>query len=266
MANDILHFSHANGFPSPCYRVMFDALKPHFDVGYIDQLGHDPAYPVTDNWPHLAQQLIDYVEKTYHQPVIAVGHSLGGVLSYMAAKQRPDLFKAFVMLDAPVLGPLESFVVAMAKRFNWVDRITPAGRTIGRRTQWSDRSSAEEYFRGKNLFRATDPRCLQDYVLHGTREAADGVELSFDADTEIAIFRTLPHVASGQNPAATVPGGLIYGRQSNVIRPFQLRWMKKKAALRIRGIEGTHLFPFECPEETAQQIVNMLGELTHGRR
>ncbi|MCP5334397.1 MAG: alpha/beta hydrolase [Oceanospirillaceae bacterium] len=264
MANEILHFSHANGFPSPCYRVLFDALRPQYDIGYIDQLGHNPQYPVTDNWPHLVSELIDYVENTYHKPVIAVGHSLGGVLSYMAAKQRPDLFKAFVMLDSPVLGPLESFVVAMAKRFNWVDSITPAGRTIGRRTQWPDRESARAYFQDKHLFRRTDPRCLHDYVSYGTREVEGGVELSFDAATEIAIFRTLPHRASGPKPAADVPGGLIYGRDSNVIRPYQVNWMRKKAGLRTRAVDGTHLFPFEYPEETARQILRMLSELNHG--
>ena len=132
---DILHFSHANGFPAGTYRVLFEALSAHYDVRSIDRIGHNPDYPVTDNWRHLEAELIHYFEHHYRQPVIAVGHSLGGLLSLMVAVKRPDLVKALIMLDSPALSPLEANGLRLVKRLGLVDKVTPAGRTEGRRSE-----------------------------------------------------------------------------------------------------------------------------------
>ena len=61
MSRDILHFSHANGFPAACYRKFFSYLEPDFRISSINCIGHDPGYPVTDGWPHLVAQLIDHL-------------------------------------------------------------------------------------------------------------------------------------------------------------------------------------------------------------
>ena len=54
-------FSHGNSFPASTYRVMLDSLRNRgFEVDAIEKFGHDPKYPVTDNWPHLVQQLADF--------------------------------------------------------------------------------------------------------------------------------------------------------------------------------------------------------------
>ena len=53
--------------------------------------GHNPAYPVTANWPHLVQN--DRHFGLHSEPVILLGHSLGGILSLMAASRRPDLVR-----------------------------------------------------------------------------------------------------------------------------------------------------------------------------
>ena len=54
---DALVFSHANGFPAPVYRVLFDALGERFDVSAVDRFGHDQRYPVGRGWPGLVAQL-----------------------------------------------------------------------------------------------------------------------------------------------------------------------------------------------------------------
>jgi hypothetical protein len=56
MQKDIIHFSHANGFPSLSYRVMLDELSKKYDVRWIDQLAHNPSFPVSNNWPFLADE------------------------------------------------------------------------------------------------------------------------------------------------------------------------------------------------------------------
>jgi len=262
MQKDILHFSHANGFPSLSYSVMLQELSKHYDVKWVDQLAHHPKYPVTDNWPHLVDELIHYFEKNYDRPVIAVGHSLGGVLSFMVAKERPDLIKQVILLDAPVLGPIVSIIVRLAKVLGLVDHITPAGRTEGRQEQWLDHAEAVDYFKGKSLFKSVDPRCLYDYVTYGTAPFDGGVKLTFSANTEVKIYRTLPHNLHDNSSMLSVPSAMIYGVDSNVVMPLQLKYMKKNVGMMLDNIQGGHLFPLEHPETTAEKIHQTIERLS----
>ena len=261
---DILHFSHANGFPSKSYSVLLDRLNQHYDVNWIDQVAHDPNFPVTDNWEHLVNQLEQYFEAQYDRPAIAVGHSLGGVLSYMLAVRRPDLVKAVLLLDAPVLDPFTSNVVRLAKGLKFVDYITPAGRTNGRQEHWKDQNEAVEYFKGKSLFRQVDERCLRDYVRFGTEPCEAGICLTFKAETEVKIYRTIPHNLHRNRQQLSVPGAMIYGRQSNVVRTMQKRHMKRALGMALDWMQGGHLFPLEYPEQAADKIHQVLQGLNHG--
>jgi alpha-beta hydrolase superfamily lysophospholipase len=82
-------FSHGNSFPAGTYNVLFAHLRQRgFEVTAVDRFGHDAQYPVTSNWPHLVQQLADFAAQQVQasgERVFLVGHSLGGILSVMAA-------------------------------------------------------------------------------------------------------------------------------------------------------------------------------------
>jgi pimeloyl-ACP methyl ester carboxylesterase len=261
MQKDILHFSHANGFPSQSYSVMLDALSEHYSVNWVEQMAHHPDYPVTDNWPHLVDELIHYFETRYDKPVIAVGHSLGGVLSFMVAKARPDLVKQVILLDAPVLDRMTSVVIRLAKKLGFVDYITPAGRTEGRQEEWENAEQAIEYFKMKSLFKNVDDRCLKDYVLYGTEPCDTGIRLTFSAHTEVKIYRTLPHNLHKQSKEIKVPSAMIYGTESNVVMPMQLSYMKNKVGMHIDKLTGSHLYPLEYPEKTAEKIHQTIEHL-----
>ena len=258
MSKDIIHFSHANGFPSGSYRVLLDCLAKQYDVGYIDKLAHNEHFPVTDNWEHLADELIDYMQRQYTQPVIAVGHSLGGVLSYMVAKKRPDLIKQVILLDSPLMSKTASWVIKISKKLNFIDHITPAGRSIGRQETWQSQDHAFEYFKHKALFRLTDERCLKDYIASATEPFAAGIRLSFNTATEINIFRTIPHNLHVDSKHMNTPIALIYGKQSNVVRGPLLHHARHALGAYVKSIEGSHLFPLEYPEACAKHIHNSI--------
>ncbi|HUH57270.1 MAG TPA: alpha/beta hydrolase, partial [Pseudomonadales bacterium] len=71
----ILHFSHANGFPGGSYSALLAALSNDYDVRWTDRIAHHPDYPVNNNWLNLEQEMIANFERSYSEPIIAVGHS-----------------------------------------------------------------------------------------------------------------------------------------------------------------------------------------------
>lgn len=254
----LLQFSHANGFPAPCYRVFLGALARGFDVKAVAQFGHDPRFPVTDGWPHLAAELIAAVESRAAS-VVAVGHSLGGYVSLLAAARRPDLFRAIILLDAPLLSRFQGNAVAFAKRVGFIDRITLAGTTRGRRRRWPSLEAALEHFRTKGAFRSFDPRCLEDYVRLGTEPVDGGVALRFDPEVEYRIYRTIPHDIGRAARRLVVPAALLLGTASDLAQ--RLGDKASSRHLRIERVAGGHLFPFEHPEAAADAVMRMAANL-----
>jgi hypothetical protein len=53
-----IHFAHANGFPSASYQLLLGQLSERHKIYQIPLLGHDPKYPVGNNWSQLTHQLI----------------------------------------------------------------------------------------------------------------------------------------------------------------------------------------------------------------
>lgn len=259
MERRALVFFHANGFPGSCYRGMYAGLEHAYTIAFKDRLGHDPRYPVTDGWPHLVAELVDYIESLGAAPVIGVGHSLGGYLNFIAAVQRPDLFRAIVLLDAPIMGPWKGSAFAMVKRFGLVDRVTPAGATRGRRREWADAAEALAHFRDRGSFRDFDPACLEDFVAAAMTPGRRGLRLAFDPDVEYRIYRGIPHDLAYYLPRLKVPAGFIGGKSSFELRQVGLALTRRH--FRVELLEGGHLFPFERPREAAQALDRMIAGL-----
>jgi pimeloyl-ACP methyl ester carboxylesterase len=122
-------FSHANSFPASTYRLLFKQLKARgFEVSAVERYGHDPEYPVTNNWPHLVQNLADFATRQVErlgQPVFLVGHSLGGFLSVMAAARHPELVRGVLLIDSPLIGGWKANAVGMAKSAQVIGSISP---------------------------------------------------------------------------------------------------------------------------------------------
>jgi len=260
MKSEHIHFCHANGFPAKTYNVMLEQLSQSHHVAYLDMYGHQEAYPVTDHWEYLIDEVIEQIERQHEAPVVGVGHSLGGGLIYLASRKRPDLFKHIILLDPALMDSITSKLVAVAKRFNFIDKITPAGRTTGRQELFESHEHAIDYFTGKSLFKDADPRCLNDYVIHGMVETEDGIRLRYRPETELQIYRTIPHNVKHKKDLQSVPCSFLYGKKSNVVRPRILKEMQKMG-FETHEMPGGHLFPLEFPEQTAEKINQIIEAL-----
>ena len=257
-----LHFVHGNGFPSPCYRQLLERLQTRFDCYYIDKVGHDAAFPVADSWQGLVDEVILSIKKGSNQPVVALGHSLGGVLSVMAAVQEPALFKTVIILDSPLIGRFKSSLVRLSKQVGLIDHLTPAFRTRKRRTHWDCREQVLAYLKTKSLFKHFTAACLEDYVDFGLQHDETGYTLRFDSEIEYQIYRTIPHTLSQYEGRLQVPTVLIYGNQSRVVDRHDRLYMNKHYGITSIETQGTHMFPMEHPDVVADLIFTITGVMS----
>jgi pimeloyl-ACP methyl ester carboxylesterase len=264
----LLIFSHGNSFPASTYNVMLDSLKKRgFNVKGIEKFGHDERYPVTDNWPHLVQQLADFaqslVEKSGGKAWL-VGHSLGGILSTMCAAHHPDLVRGVVLLDSPVIGGWKAAALGAAKASGLVGNVSPA-RVSQRRTQvWASEQAAYESFKSKRAFALWEDDVLRDYMAHGTYTAEDGKRhLSFDRRIESQIYNTLPDNLPNllRRKPLLVPAAFLGGLQSEEIKRTGTELTAKFTQGRMCWIDGTHLFPMEKPLATAALVEGVIRTL-----
>jgi len=189
-----------------------------------------------------------------------VGHSLGGYLHYLAAAQRPELYRAIVLLDAPIIGPFRGGMLGATKRLGVVDRVTPAGATRDRRSTWATREEARAHFRTRSLFKDFTEEALDNYVRNGLVEKEGRLRLKIDPLVEYQIYRTIPHDMMRHLRSLRVPAAFIGGSDSDVVRRVRLAGMRPKFSM--RKVPGGHLFPFEHPREAATSLAQALEDLS----
>ncbi len=255
-------FSHANGFPAGTYRRLFERWQgAGWAVHAIEKIGHANGYPVTGNWPHLRDELIDFVEREAAGPAWLVGHSLGGYLSALAAARRPDLALGVVMLDSPLVGGWKAHALRFGKLTGLVERFSPGFVSRRRRQHWPSREAAFEHFAAKPAFARFDAQVLRDYIAAGVEPSDSQYALSFRREIETDIYNTLPHHIAGKlrrRPLAC-PLAFIGGMQSAEVRQAGMRATQRLTAGRVSWIEGSHLFPMERPDETAAAVLEALA-------
>ena len=255
-------FSHANGFPAGTYRVLFELWrKAGHEVHAVERFGHDPAYPVTSNWPKLRDQLIHFIEREVGGPAILVGHSLGGLLSLLAACRRPDLASALILLDSPIITGWRAHSLQVAKATGLVKRVSPGRVSQTRRHEWPSRDAVRAHFAAKAVYARWDPRVLEDYVQSGF-EAQDGkIVLAFRRDIETRIYNTLPHhlgTLLKRHPPAC-PVSFVAGTQSAEMRQGGVAATRALVGERLFWIEGTHLYPMQHPKQTAELVLKAIA-------
>ena len=262
MSKQIIHFAHANGFPAKTYNKLFSYLESDFEIGYIERHAHNQKFPVTDGWERLRDELRDEIEKRYTQRIIGIGHSLGGILHFLVAVEKPELYEAIILLDAPIISRLSSGGVRILKTLDLLDRFSPSQITRFRRNLWQSKDEVFEHFQQKEKFAAFDEDVLRDYSEHGTFKTERGYELFFKPSIEAKIYRTLPHNLPKFRGKLKVYAAYIGGTDSQEARLARLSFMRKHFPFEFYFLHGSHLFPLEKPQKTAEMIRTVFRHLS----
>jgi pimeloyl-ACP methyl ester carboxylesterase len=252
-----LVFFHGNSFPASTYGVLFKHVRARgFSVKALEKLGHDPQHPVDNNWRGLVAQVAEFTQAQVDklgQPVWMVGHSLGGILSLMAAAKHPELARGVLLLDSPILGGWRSTALGMIKGAQMVGSVSPGAVSHKRRNSWPSAEAAFEHFRHKKAFAQWSEEVLRDYIEHGTVELDGKRVLAFDREIETQIYNTIPDNLDRlfKRHPLKCPVSFIGGRQSVEMRRVGMSMTEKLCKGRTMMLDGSHLFPMEKPLATA---------------
>jgi pimeloyl-ACP methyl ester carboxylesterase len=258
----LIHFAHANGIPAASYSPLYKKLAPH-QVIYKPQFGHDSNYPYTDNWQHLADELIDFLSLNSKQPLLAVGHSLGAIVSFIAACKKPELFTGVLMLDPPLVWGKLAWMFRLAKLTGQTDKITPAGKSKFRKQHWSNRQQAIEYFGSKRLFQFQED-CFTAFCDAALKNSInESVELAFDVEVEVGIFRNTPHNLRRYRRPELLPMKVVYGLQSDASQAQSIEPFCKYFDITSQTITGEHMYPLQQPDFTVDIIKQFIREIEH---
>ena len=105
---------------------------------------------------------------------------------------------------------------------------------------------------------------LQDYIDSGFDDHGGGqVRLGFSREIETRIYNTLPHNLPRilKRHAPKCPVAFVAGTQSEELRQATAAGSKALAKDLFRWFEGTHLYPFERPDDTARLVLELIGEM-----
>ena len=245
-----IFFAHANGFPAKTYKILFKFLKK-YNISTVDTLATN-IRSEDINWDKLSDEIIYNVPKTNNR-IYGVGHSLGGVLTLLAASKCPDMFHSVILLDPPLFSFYKRNIIRILRLLKLDDIFSPASKSLKRRDNFNSKKEAFEYFKTKKLFKNFDPIALQDYVNYGLVENGNGFELKIPVNKEIAIYRKL--LTEYPRKMYQVKGVLAYGSRKPILWKSDLNWIKNNfKKIKIYPFPGNHFFPLENPESTAMFI------------
>jgi len=220
-----------------------------------------PLWPHSDpkkltNWDQLAEDLIIFLDQQNLTRIVGIGHSLGAVISVLAARKRPDLFRRLILLE-PVLFPVYyQWIFAVVPI--WLRQlIIPVSKIASnRRDQWPDRESLFKSYRQKGIFRYLSDATLNDWITHGTNKDLHGhLRLLFPKDWESRIYATVPYVLKDIFQL-DIPVQILRGEKTRVISPKM--WQRIHEHLPSDHLwelkNATHLAPLEFPEKVGKWI------------
>lgn len=261
----LLHLALANGFPPRVYLPLARQLSGYHAVCIPPRALWGVQAPPTEyrDWRADADDLLGGFEAHDLREVVAVGHSLGGVVSMLALLKAPERFKALIMLDPPILLPGMLEMIRAAWEHDRVAEIPMVQAARRRRQIFASREDAFERFRSKPLFADWSDESLWLYVQHGLKRAASGQyelvwstawEAHYFSTVYLKIWETLPRL-TGSPPALIVRGGASDTLGAGAFKRLQ----SLAPALDCIEMAGQgHLFPLAAPGETARLIMDWL--------
>ena len=265
--NDILYFSHANGFCGQVYTDLLNKIDNSYEVITYDMRGHGETDLIADSnklksWYTFRDDLEQLVEK-HSEPVTLSGHSMGGTASLLLALSKPKLVKKLILID-PVILPLRYIIsYKLLQIVNLAHLASPLSKNaLIRRNLWNSEAEAHKYFSSKPLFKNISEKIITDYVQYGLKKNDQNkYVLKCDPRWESACFKLTSHEVWFDLKKINIPIKIILTPNSVVCNETSQNRIKKlNPQTEICFIDETsHMLPLEKTEDVASEINNFLA-------
>ena len=207
-------------------------------------------------WTLYTDDLINFLESYYSEPVVSIAHSQGAHASIVAAYRRPDLFKKLILID-PV-----SVTISQQLRIRLIPwfikkRVQPFKNTLNKSDEWDAPSTFFNYLRGNRVFKRFSDTQLQYFTVNALlKTGEEQYRLLFPAKWE-AYNYALPINIDRYIAGLKVPFNIIGGRPSLFFSStIRKKWRKliPQNSMNITMDYG-HLLPIEAPGVCAKMIL-----------
>ena len=275
----LLLFTHANGYPPESYKTFLIPFFPNYQVKaiYLRPFWPESNPESLTDWRVFRDDYLLFLEKLDSDPqdsrpvgnnnkgIIAVGHSVGAMMCLMASIERPDLFKALVLIDPVLFPPLMGLLIRMVSPFKLLRQIHPLIRkTLWRRVQFTSREEMFRNYREEPIFSRLSDAVLRDYVSGLSSDTTGGsVMLNYSPAWEVRIYET-GGIADGyvwrNLPKVSCPVLILRGEESDTLRA-RVVWLMMKLLPNGQAYslpDTGHLVPLEAPYRTANLIIKFL--------
>jgi pimeloyl-ACP methyl ester carboxylesterase len=256
--------SHATGFHAHCWEPVAHSLNSQHHVVGLDHRGYgdaetvDPATMTWDQYGLDALAAARHLYAQHNEPIVGIGHSMGGASLLMAAHGEPHLFKALFVFEPIVFPPPDPDAGERP------ESPLPAGARK-RRSRFPTFEAAIENFAAKPPMAAFNAVAREAYVRHGFKPTTDGdIELKCLPEHEARTYETGGSSGAWNSlPAITTPVWVLSG----AIAPFQPSTFAITVAERIpastyvRWDEIGHFGPLEKPELISQYVATVIATL-----
>ena len=263
-----LHFLHANGYPPDCYRPLLRLLASRFHVfGMLLR----PLWPESNmgdiqDWHPFSHDLIQFLSSCAPDPVIGVGHSIGGIVTLRAALRDPKRFRAIVLIEPVLFAPPRLLAWALLRAIGLAHRVHPliAGARKRRKT-FDDLQTVFRSYRTRQIFRYMSDEALQTYIAGMTvPKQGGGYRLAYSPEWEAQVYLTgLRDLDLWRDlHILEMPTLILRGAESNTFFENAARLVRRKNPMvRIETVEkATHLLPLERPQQVFTLIQTFLQE------
>lgn len=267
---ETLHFHNANGYPPACYLPLFNVLNDYFHLTAIQSR---PLWPGSSpdglkDWHGFSDDYLRFISQNPSGPVLAVGHSMGGIIALRAALRQQDKFRGLVLIDPVLFHPWQILIRRLLITTGMIYRFHPLIKTTRfRRRQFTDLDKVFQGFRQKPVFRYFDDASLKAYV-DGivVPKPGGGYQLAYSPEWEMHIYATgvWNDLDLWRNLyKLKIPLLVIRGDETDTfnLNAFHLLKRRRPDARLLNLTNATHLIPLERPQEVGKAIIQFAQEM-----
>jgi len=256
------HFFPGNGLPIGVYKPLLDLLSKKFkltSLAFRASWKNSKKQNKQVKWEVYANDLINFIEKKYQEPIIGIAHSQGANATIIAASKRPDLFKELYLIDPVCVTKFEQKWISLVP-YILKKNMEPFKSSLKKKSVWNN---PEEYFlhlqksKGYKRIKEENLKLFANESL--TLNNENKYELIFPKDWETANY-ALPINFEKELKSLKIPYKIILGKPSVFVsKKVRSNWNEFAKENIVVNTNFGHLIPLEAPEFCFEQIEKTTG-------